>query len=930
MSLHSVFSRAVRAAAVAGSAVLLLACGQPGPAKLIASAKDYVAKGDHPAAIIQLKNALQQAPDNGEAWLMLGQSSLAIRDFAAADKELRRALELNQSAEVVLPQLARALSELGQAETLVKDFGTRSLSRPEAQATFQTLLGEAYARRNDKAAAQRAYAAALAAKGDYAPAALGLATLAAIDGRTDEALAQVEGVVAAAPKLAQGQALKGELLLVKGDREGGRKALEAAVEADPAYLPARMTLVSLLTDEKDFDAAAKLLQDGRKISPRDLRFDYLEATLAFRKGDVERARELIQQVLKYLPEHVPSMVLAGAIDLRSGQLPSAEINLRKAVARMPSHEGARQLLVQTYLRMGQPPKARDTLQPLLEKGMPQHPTLLLLAGETYLANGDAKQATVFYQAASAAGQAQGSAARTRLGQIAMATGRADEGFKELEAAAELDAGQYQADLAIIAGHLRRNETDKAMQAVKALEKKQPNNPLTFQMYGAVNLARKDVPAARRSFEKALEMQPNYMPAAFNLAMLDLAEKKPDDARKRYEAMIAKDSKNDQLYLALADLQLRTGAKPTEVAASLQRAVNANPQSVPARVTLIAFHLRNRDNKAALTAAQSAVAAMPSDPRILDATAAAQEAAGDVNQATETLNRLAGLQPESPAPLMRLAGLYVRQKDPNKAIDVLKRAKALAGNPREIAPQLAQVYLSANRADDALKEARDLQKADPKYAGGYALEADIYAAQRKNADAERLYREALKLEPKADRVLISLHRLLADAGRATEADALVSKWMAENPKNLTVRLHLAERAMVGKNLKAAATQYQAIIAIDGSNALALNNLAWISGELGDPKAIGYAERALKLAPNNAAILDTYGMLLVKQGQADRGLEHLGRAAQLAPGRYDIRFNYARALAASGRKSDARKELEALQALPEDFPGKSEIAAMLKAL
>lgn len=919
-----------RAVLAAAAASLLLACSGSSPEKLLASAQEYIAKGDHPAAIIQLKNLLTQAPDNREARYLLGKASLETRDFAAAEKELRRALELEQPAEAVLPLLARAMTELGQHEALIKDFGNRSLAEPQAQATFQTLLGDAYLRRNDRAAAARAYASALAAKSDYAPAKLGQATLTALEGKLDTALAEADAVIAAAPKSANAHALRADLLLSQGDRTGARKSLEAAVQADANALPPRLALASLLIDERDFDAAAQVLDGARKAARGDLRVSYLAAMLAYRRGDMAKAREQVQQVLKVAPEHPPSLLLAGAIDLRDGQLVAAENSLRKVVARAPEHAGARQLLTQAYLRMGQPAKARDTLQPLVEKGMPSNPQLLLLAGETYLANGDVKTASGFYQAASKTSEPQGVAAKTRLGQIALATGRPEEGFKELEAAAELDAGQYQADLAIIAGHLRRNEIDKAMAAVKALEKKQPNNPLTFQMYGITHLAKRDIAAARASFGKALELQHNYLPAAYNLAMLDLAEKKPDDARQRYEAMIAKDPRNDQLYLALADLQARTGADAKAIGETLQRAVTANPQSVPARLALINLHLRNNDPKAALTAAQSAVAAMPSDPRIVEATGVAYEAAGETNQAIDTFNKLASLQPQSPQPLLRLASLYARQKDTSRAVDALRRAQKLAPNARDVVPPLVQVYMAGNQPAEALKEARALQKSEPKFAGGFMLEGDILAAQRKFAEAEKPYREALKLEPKADGVAIRLHRVLADGGKGAEAEAFAKSWLAENPKNPSMRLYLGERELAAKNYKAAAAHYQALIAIEPNNAVALNNLAWIGGETGDPKALGYAERAVKLAPNSAPILDTYGTLLVKKGETAKGLEAIGRAAQAAPKRYDIRLNYARALAGAGQKEAARKELEALQAVPEDFPGKSEIPTLIKAL
>src|SRR5262245_4137745 len=78
-------------------AALLAACNnKESPDALVASANEYAAKGNQSAAVIQLKNALQQAPNNGEARLLLGQALLETRDPASAEKELRRALELKQ------------------------------------------------------------------------------------------------------------------------------------------------------------------------------------------------------------------------------------------------------------------------------------------------------------------------------------------------------------------------------------------------------------------------------------------------------------------------------------------------------------------------------------------------------------------------------------------------------------------------------------------------------------------------------------------------------------------------------------------------------------------------------------------------------------------------------------------------------------------
>jgi Tfp pilus assembly protein PilF len=74
------------ACTAAFTCVLVAGCRNDDPAALVQSARDYLAKGDYKAAIIQLKNVLQAQPKNSEARLLLGQSNLIVGDAAAAER----------------------------------------------------------------------------------------------------------------------------------------------------------------------------------------------------------------------------------------------------------------------------------------------------------------------------------------------------------------------------------------------------------------------------------------------------------------------------------------------------------------------------------------------------------------------------------------------------------------------------------------------------------------------------------------------------------------------------------------------------------------------------------------------------------------------------------------------------------------------------
>ena len=163
--------------------------------------------------------------------------------------------------------------------------------------------------------------------------------------------------------------------------------------------------------------------------------------------------------------------------------------------------------------------------------------------------------------------------------------------------------------------------------------------------------------------------------------------------------------------------------------------------------------------------------------------------------------------------------------------------------------------------------------------------------------------------------------MSGAGKGTVAEAAADKWLREHPKDLALRNYLGERALRKQDYKSAARYFQTLVAQQPDNVRFLNNLAWVAGEVGDPKALSYAEKASALAPGNPAILDTLGTLLVKKGDVTQGVEKLQQAAQLAPNQSAIRLHLAKALIKAGDKASARKELDALTEASSQSAGKT---------
>jgi putative PEP-CTERM system TPR-repeat lipoprotein len=395
---------------------------------------------------------------------------------------------------------------------------------------------------------------------------------------------------------------------------------------------------------------------------------------------------------------------------------------------------ARNLLALTYLRLGQPGRAQETIQPALAAA-PKDANVLRVAGQVAVANSDPRRATEYFERAVAVAK-DDPGARIRLGAVRLVTGDSEGALRDLEAAAELDSDAYLADVGLVVAHLSRKEYDKAFAVVDRLAKKQPKSGMPENIRGLVAAAKGDRKAARAAFEKALELQPDFLPAAASLARLDIVEKQPEAARKRFEAILAKTPTNDQALLALADVQAATGVLPKEILPTVDRAVAANPTSTRARVVQIALHVRMNNPKGALAAAQSAAAALPDNPQILEALGRAQLLAGEPNQAVVSFNTLATLLPQSPDPLMLVARAHVAKKDFNAATATLQKALAVQPGRLDVYRDAIATYIAAGKPEEALADARAVQKARPKAAIGFVFEGEVLLNEKKFDQAAR--------------------------------------------------------------------------------------------------------------------------------------------------------------------------------------------------
>ena len=925
--MPSSFARVAGAVLVAS--VLLAGCWGESAPQLLESGKARMQKQEYKAAIIELKNALQKDPSLVEARFLLGKALLESGDVQGAWVELSKAREAGYSNDEVVPVMAATLILRGDVNKFIAEYADVQLTDPKRQSELKAALATAYGSRGKYVQARAAADAALQADPGNIVAQLAVAQLLLISGDKNAALEQIERTMKAHPESARPWVSKAELLLNSGGELGEAiTAYREALKRDKTYNAAHMGIVSLLMQQRDFDGVEKQLADLEKVSPGNLQGRYYRTVLALERKDLKTAYDQVQQLLKAVPGNPRFLHLAGAIEYERGAYLQAIAHLGKALPNSPTPVSVRVLMARAQLRAGDPRKALSFVQPLLDGDAAMPSEIYAVAADAYLQMGNGDAAKKMF-AKTVQVNPKDSRGRTALALAQLGEGRIEQAMGELKAISAGNDASAEADVVLAVAHLRSNRLNEALAAADTIERKYPGKALGPFFRAQVEERLGHADKARAQFELAVNRQPSYLPAVAALAALDQKEGKLDAAVARYEKLVAADPQSVQGVMGLVSMRARAGAKPEELKAQLEAAVKRFPDSDLPRIALASALLENGEAKPALQVANEAAIRFPDNPRIQETVGLAELAAGNFNQATQAFTKMATLQPNAVEPLVRLAEVNLARKDVPGAITQLRKAVGIKPDFIRAQATLITLLSRTGKMDEALAQAKSVQSLMPNEPYGWTFEGDLQASKGNKPAAVAALRTSFAKKPVVETAM-KLHRALTVANQTAEADKLEADWLAKQPNDPAFHFYLGDLAMGRKDWDRAEQEYRKVIAAQPQHPVALNNLAWLLHRAGKPGALEAAEKALALAPNATAFMDTVAEIQAGAGQWEKALAMQKRAIELDPEQPTHRLHLAQYLIKNNQKAAARAELERLSKLGGTFARQDEVQKLMATL
>lgn len=878
-------------------------------------------KNEMPAAVIQLKNAIQQDQKMLAAHLLLGKALLKNGDLKGAEAAFEEALKQGVNrGEVALP-LGQVYLALGRPEAVIEKISASGLA-PALQVEVLTMRGNAYLESGKSSLAVQSFENAKAIDPKSPLPLIAEVPMLLAAGRLDQAKEKANKAIELAPNNASAWNMKASVLHASFEANGALAAYDKALALAPKYVDARIARAALLIDLKRDADVQKDLDYLKTIADDEPRAAYLRAVLASQRGDANATNAALKEVTRTIDSLPPAwlarreqLLMAAALaHYGLGSHEKAREYLDILIARSPSNLGAKKLLASIFVDA----KDYGRAQPLLEslqRATPEDPQVMFMLGTVSLAQRRYAQATDLLEKAAAR---TGSPDMNRsLGLSQLGLGQSEKGLASLEKAFAANPADFRAGMALATLYMRLAKKDKAMKIAEAMVKHDLENLTALNFLGTIKGASGDKAGARAAYTQVLAKDSAFAPSVLNLVRLDIGEKRFDEARRRLDALLKKDSNDYQVLFEYGLLEQRA-ERPAEAIRHLIKAGDIQRNDPNPTLVLIDLYLNQRQGEEALKTAKALVSKFSTNLRVQQALARTYLATGDVVNARNVLTTTTRLAEFDPKAQVSIARMQLAAANPDGA--AYSVSKALQGNPDDVAALALAVQVEARRGDAAKADTalRVLTLKHPTAVETIRAGAELAMMRGQYQAAITAFRKLLAREETSGNAL-ALVDAQTRAGESGKASAFLENWVKSHPGDQRALKALADILFRAGQLPAAKQAYQKLLAANPDDAVSLNNYANLLQKMNDPSAQEIAEKALKLSPNHPAYADTLGWILVSKGQFEVGLRYLREARLRSPENGDIRFHLAYALAKAGRRDEARDELREAIGASGEFKG-----------
>lgn len=578
-----------------------------------------------------------------------------------------------------------------------------------------------------------------------------------------------------------------------------------------------------------------------------------DAVELYTSGNYDKAEALLMEINKYAP-NAKSRQLLGLLSIKKGNIVDAEGFLSEGFDPEVANTKSISLLARTQLQLKQPEKVVAMLKEEV-KSRSNDSEILALYGLASLASGNEKEGI---PALTQALQISPNKHRLRiaLADYYESNNKSELALKHLEQAYAAFPDSIDVQQRLLKQYLLNELTVSATVFYSAL-KNNPNDSRLNFLVGALQLKSGNKKQATAKLEKAVLTDKTNVDALYALALSKLSDEKAKEAEQLFFQIIEISPENPQGYKGLSQAKIKQG-KGSDIEPTMIRLEKKHPTSSGPSEVLSQLYLKQNNIEKAMKSAKSAYKKAPS-----------------LVSSRNQILKIHSVQTQR----------HLTGNELNLARTEVIEALKISPNSLIFLSDLIKIELKDNNVQEAQKLASQVEMLAPNTALSLALNSDVALAEGMPDVAMKLITQAWKAM-KSDATARKRFTIMSQSDD-TKAQLFLDEWAKEIPSSAEPLRKKGNIALTNKQYKEATLLFEKALDRNSSDVVSLNNLAWLYQTQGDSRAKAAAKKAHDLAPNNAAIKDTYGWILAQNGDKAEAIRLLQDALKLAPNNADIK-------------------------------------------
>ncbi|EWH11133.1 hypothetical protein DS2_04730 [Catenovulum agarivorans DS-2] len=880
-----------------GSA-LMAGCGQQSYQSNLEQAQQQLSKEQEQAAVISLKNAIQQDPNQSEARVLLGSVYARQGLFSAAEKELTKAIELGAKESQVLPVLAEVWLYLEDSGSLDK------YSDKNDDAKFY--LAAYHLNQGLESKAVELFTQVSRQAGDGAIYKLS-SEFVKIFNQQQNSLAHLSEVALAYPEHRYVQQIYARSLAISGEYKKAVSVYQDLVNQSPSFIQLKLFLADAQVKSGNYKAASPNIKELLKFAKHHAYLNYLNAIVDFEAQEFESAKLSAERALQAGFENKIARIIAGVSSFRLNNLEQAYNHLQPVADDIPEGHDLKRLLAALQISLGYTDEA---LINVLESDTEVDPDLVAALGYQL----HSKQQTEGLQ--SLLKKVEGKSidnpqTLARIGALKLTLDQdGNGGVDELEKVFALDSDIEIAKRLLLIRYLDKGEFDKAIDLANKLIEQYPSKAEGHNYTAVIYERMGEIDKVDQAFSKAIEVEPSNA-AALLYFIGQSAQNNDFDSVGKYLKQLLDEHPTHIRGLSLNMIYQKQQGNAAKGLNAYRKAFELSNESLAYRLAY-GKALSSEGKYPEVISLLKPVEKQLNLPDLYwHLLANAYINQNNLSAAEYAYKQWSTLAPNNLVARLSLISTIELTNDFNRALRETETALDYFPNDLRLKLMKARYLVEVRQLSKAQQVLTDLNM--PSNELVQALQGRIWLYTEQYNKAVAPLTAYYNTDSRAQHA-IRVAKAYIGAKQNSDAVDFLKKHIQANEQDVVSKSYLANYLSSQNSLNDASKLFESVLQQQPNNPLALNNLANLhlaKGKLQQAETL--ALRVTKHHPEMAAGFDTLGSVYKAQEQFDKAHKAYETAFKLNAGSLEVMLNYIESLAKVGQKSLAAQYIDSLEPL-----------------